>query len=122
MGERELAEDTGLARSAYMSSESALRTELLVPDVAEETDDTLLTLRDLGGAGGKDAHTKAFITPLLMELLKRCTVVFSFILLRNKSKLSFAPRADMGPGQAEGSCSRGEGRTLVVMLTFNSLC
>lgn len=47
MGERELAEDTGLARSAYMSSESALRTELLVPDDAEETDDTLLTLRDL---------------------------------------------------------------------------
>lgn len=45
-GERELAEDTGLARSAYMSSESALRTELLLED-AEETDDTLLTLRDL---------------------------------------------------------------------------
>lgn len=46
MGERELAEDTGLARSAYMSSESALRTELLLDD-AEDTDDTLLTLRDL---------------------------------------------------------------------------
>lgn len=46
MGERELAEDTGLARSAYMSSESALRTELLLDD-AEDTEDTLLTLRDL---------------------------------------------------------------------------
>lgn len=46
MGEWELAEDTGLAKSAYMSSESALRTELLLDD-AEDTDDTLLTLRDL---------------------------------------------------------------------------
>lgn len=46
MGERELAEDTGLARSAYMSSESALRTELLLDD-ADDTDDTLLTLSDL---------------------------------------------------------------------------
>lgn len=46
MGERELADDTGLARSAYMSSESALRTELLLDD-ADDTDDTLLTLRDL---------------------------------------------------------------------------
>lgn len=45
-GERELAEDTGLARSAYISSESALRTELLLED-AEDTEDTLLTLRDL---------------------------------------------------------------------------
>ena len=48
VGERELAEDTGLARSAYMSSESALRAELL-PDDADDTDDTLLTLNDLGG-------------------------------------------------------------------------
>lgn len=46
MGDRELAEDTGLARSAYMSSESALRTELLLDD-ADDTEDTLLTLRDL---------------------------------------------------------------------------
>lgn len=46
VGERELAEDTGLARSAYMSSESALRAELL-PDDADDTDDTLLTLKDL---------------------------------------------------------------------------
>lgn len=46
VGDRELAEDTGLARSAYMSSESALRTELLLDD-ADETDDTLLTLSDL---------------------------------------------------------------------------
>lgn len=46
MGERELAEDTGLARSAYMSSESALRTELLLDD-ADDTDETLLTLSDL---------------------------------------------------------------------------
>lgn len=46
VGERELADDTGLARSAYMSSESALRTELLLDD-ADDTDDTLLTLRDL---------------------------------------------------------------------------
>lgn len=46
MGERELAEDTGLAKSAYMSSESALRTELLLDD-ADDTDDTLLTLSDL---------------------------------------------------------------------------
>lgn len=46
VGERELAEDTGLARSAYMSSESALRTELLLDD-ADDTDDTLLTLSDL---------------------------------------------------------------------------
>lgn len=46
MGERELADDTGLARSAYMSSESALRTELLLDD-ADDTDETLLTLRDL---------------------------------------------------------------------------
>lgn len=45
-GEWELAEDTGLARSAYMSSESALRMELLLED-ADDTDDTLLTLRDL---------------------------------------------------------------------------
>lgn len=51
MGERELAEDTGLARSAYMSSESALRAELL-PDEADDTEDTLLTLKDLGGDEG----------------------------------------------------------------------
>lgn len=48
MGEWELAEDTGLARSAYMSSESALRTELPLDD-ADDTDDTLLTLSDLRG-------------------------------------------------------------------------
>lgn len=46
VGERELAEDTGLARSAYMSSESALRTELLLDD-ADDSDETLLTLSDL---------------------------------------------------------------------------
>lgn len=46
VGEGELAEDTGLAKSAYMSSESALRTELLLDD-ADDTDDTLLTLSDL---------------------------------------------------------------------------
>lgn len=46
MGERELADDTGLARSAYMSSESALRTELLL-DEADEAEETLLTLSDL---------------------------------------------------------------------------
>lgn len=46
MGERELADDTGLARSAYMSSESALCTELL-RDEADDTEDTLLTLSDL---------------------------------------------------------------------------
>ncbi len=46
VGDRELAEETGLARSAYMSSESALRTELLL-EVALETEETLLTLRDL---------------------------------------------------------------------------
>lgn len=46
MGERELAEDTGLARSAYMSSEPTLCTELLL-DVALDTEETLLTLRDL---------------------------------------------------------------------------
>lgn len=46
VGDRELAEETGLARSAYMSSESALLTELLLEE-AEETDDTLLTDKDL---------------------------------------------------------------------------
>lgn len=46
VGERELADDTGLARSAYMSSESALRTELLL-DEADEAEETLLTLSDL---------------------------------------------------------------------------
>lgn len=46
MGDRELAEDTGLARSAYMSSESTLCAELLL-DVALDTEDTLLTLSDL---------------------------------------------------------------------------
>lgn len=46
VGDRELAEDTGLARSAYMSSESTLCTELLL-DVALDTEETLLTLRDL---------------------------------------------------------------------------
>lgn len=46
MGDRELAEDTGLARSAYMSSESTLCTELLL-EVALDTEETLLTLRDL---------------------------------------------------------------------------
>lgn len=46
MGDRELAEDTGLARSAYMSSESTLCTELLL-DVALDTEETLLTLKDL---------------------------------------------------------------------------
>lgn len=56
MGERELAEDTGLARSAYMSSESALRAELL-PDDADDTDDTLLTLKDLGGDEGQRLAT-----------------------------------------------------------------
>ena len=43
MGDRELAEDTGLARSAYMSSESTLCAELLL-DVALDTEDTLLML------------------------------------------------------------------------------
>lgn len=52
VGERELAEDTGLARSAYMSSESALRPELLW-DVADDTEDTLLTLKDLEGDRGR---------------------------------------------------------------------
>lgn len=46
VGDRELAEDTGLARSAYISSESALRTELLLEE-ALETEETLLTLKDL---------------------------------------------------------------------------
>lgn len=46
VGDRELAEDTGLARSAYMSSESTLCAELLL-DVALDTEDTLLTLSDL---------------------------------------------------------------------------
>lgn len=46
MGDRELAEDTGLARSAYMSSESTLCTELLL-EVALDTEETLLTLKDL---------------------------------------------------------------------------
>lgn len=46
VGDLELAEDTGLARSAYMSSESTLCTELLL-DVALDTEETLLTLRDL---------------------------------------------------------------------------
>lgn len=46
VGDRELAEDTGLARSAYMSSESTLCTELLL-EVALDTEETLLTLRDL---------------------------------------------------------------------------
>lgn len=50
VGDRELAEDTGLARSAYISSESTLCTELLL-DVALDTEETLLTLRDL------DTHT-----------------------------------------------------------------
>lgn len=48
VGDRELAEETGLARSAYMSSESALRTELLLEE-ALEAEETLLTLRDLAG-------------------------------------------------------------------------
>lgn len=56
MGERELAEDTGLARSAYMSSESALGAELL-PDEAEDTDDTLLTLSDLDREGERWSRT-----------------------------------------------------------------
>ena len=43
VGDRELAEDTGLARSAYMSSESTLCAELLL-DVALDTEDTLLML------------------------------------------------------------------------------
>lgn len=46
VGDRELADDTGLARSAYMSSESTLCTELLL-EVALDTEETLLTLRDL---------------------------------------------------------------------------
>lgn len=46
VGDLELAEDTGLARSAYMSSESTLCIELLL-DVALDTEETLLTLRDL---------------------------------------------------------------------------
>lgn len=56
MGERELAEDTGLARSAYMSSESALRAELLADD-AEDTEDTLLTLSDLDREGEGTGET-----------------------------------------------------------------
>lgn len=62
VGERELADEMGLARSAYMSSESALRTELL-EDETLETDDTLLTLRDLDfleaeGEGERDADVE----------------------------------------------------------------
>ena len=38
VGDRELAEETGLARSAYMSSESALRTELLLEEALKETE------------------------------------------------------------------------------------
>lgn len=51
VGDRELAEDTGLARSAYMSSESALLTELLLEE-ADDTDETLLTDRDLRNQTG----------------------------------------------------------------------
>lgn len=54
VGDWELAEDTGLARSAYISSESALRTELLLEE-ADDTDDTLLTDRDLHHA---QTHTE----------------------------------------------------------------
>ena len=54
VGDRELAEDTGLARSAYMSSESTLCAELLL-DVALDTEDTLLTLSDL--------HTQTRLCP-----------------------------------------------------------
>lgn len=65
VGDRELAEEMGLARSAYMSSESALRTELLEEETLE-TDDTLLTLRDLDfldfreaeGEGERDADVE----------------------------------------------------------------
>lgn len=46
VGERELAEDTGLAKSAYMSSESTLCAELLL-DEPLDAEDTLLTLSDL---------------------------------------------------------------------------
>lgn len=62
VGERELAEDTGLARSAYMSSESALRTELLL-DEALDTEETLLTLRDLPRATAQHTQegSKAFL-------------------------------------------------------------
>lgn len=62
MGERELAEDTGLARSAYMSSESALRTELLLDD-ADDTDDTLLTLSDLDFLEGFPTVSLDFLDP-----------------------------------------------------------
>lgn len=59
MGERELAEDTGLARSAYMSSESALRTELLL-DEALDTEETLLTLRDLQTTSRQEGNEAFF--------------------------------------------------------------
>lgn len=59
MGERELAEDTGLARSAYMSSESALRTELLL-DEALDTEETLLTLRDLQTTNRQEGNEAFF--------------------------------------------------------------
>lgn len=61
VGDRELAEDTGLARSAYMSSESTLCTELLL-DVALDTEETLLTLRDL------DTHKP--VCPHVLQLHK----------------------------------------------------
>lgn len=57
MGERELADDTGLARSAYMSSESALRTELLL-DEADDAEETLLTLSDLKAQGSTHHHER----------------------------------------------------------------
>lgn len=53
--DRELAEEMGLARSAYMSSESALRTELLEEETLE-TDETLLTLKDLDFLDFRDAE------------------------------------------------------------------
>lgn len=56
-GEPELADDTGLARSAYMSSESALRTELLLEE-ADEAEETLLTLSDLEAREEGDGKLK----------------------------------------------------------------
>ena len=46
VGDRELAEETGLAKSTHMSSELALHTGLLLEE-ALETEETLLMLRNV---------------------------------------------------------------------------
>lgn len=147
VGDRELAEEIGLARSAYMSSESALRTELLLeealdfldPEWERDADDDPDLDRDLEPDRERDLEWELEPLELLpLPLLPALLVRFfggvrglSFFLPSLLSLLSvgFAGSADVGftpfvtcagggGGAAAGAAGGGGGCGIVVVFDF----